>query len=176
MCHAVSISPDYDDSGAHTKRQTIVVAPKTKAGIRSIHVPPVVTDALRDWKQYIDEKKPDHSEYIFCSTKTGQLRTYNAFRTSFRKFLIRNGLDNCGISLHNFRHTAATILLENNISPRVVQRILGHADIQTTLGTYSHVMQEVYSDVASALGNIYNETISGTYTPGTHSKSTVNIQ
>jgi integrase len=52
---------------------------------------------------------------------------------------------------HEARHTAATLMLVQGISPRVVQQILGHSTVALTLGTYSHVVQELADDAASAM-------------------------
>jgi integrase len=43
------------------------------------------------------------------------------------------------IRLHDSRHTHASLLLEMNVHPKIVQERLGHASIETTLDTYSHV-------------------------------------
>ena len=64
-----------------------------------------------------------------------------------------------------FRHTFATMLLENGVNPRVVQRIMGHSDIGMTLGTYSHVVPEIFNEVADVLSGIYIDTVAGAYTP-----------
>ena len=57
------------------------------------------------------------------------------------------------------------MLLENGVNPRVVQRLMGHSDIGMTLGTYSHVVQEVFNEVADVLGGVYSDTINGVYMP-----------
>jgi hypothetical protein len=43
------------------------------------------------------------------------------------------------VNFHALRHTAATLALEDGISPHVVAAMLGHASIATTLGVYAHV-------------------------------------
>ena len=43
------------------------------------------------------------------------------------------------IRLHDARHTHASIMLKQGIHPKIVQERLGHASIQMTLDTYSHV-------------------------------------
>ena len=43
------------------------------------------------------------------------------------------------IRLHDARHTHATLMLKSGIHPKIVQERLGHASIQITLDTYSHV-------------------------------------
>ncbi len=61
--------------------------------------------------------------------------------------------DACGMTLwakaiprkmnfHDLRHSCATILLRAGVSPAVVQRIIRHANINTTIGTYGHLLVE----------------------------------
>jgi integrase len=134
-------------------KNTIVSEPKTSSGFRTLVAPQQVLDALRDWKTYIDQRVPNHSNYVFCSTRTGELRTYQGFRSSFIHFLERNELDH--ITLHMFRHTYATMLLEQGVNMVAMQKQLGHADIGTTLGIYSHVMPEVFEQTADTLSRLY---------------------
>jgi integrase len=47
---------------------------------------------------------------------------------------------------HDLRHTCATLLLSQNVNPKIVSEMLGHSSIAITLDTYSHVlptMQEI---------------------------------
>ena len=44
------------------------------------------------------------------------------------------------ITFHALRHTFATRMLEAEVNPKVVQEVLGHADVTLTLNTYSHVV------------------------------------
>lgn len=53
------------------------------------------------------------------------------------KLVRRIGLK--GIRLHDARHTHASLMLKQGVHPRIVQERLGHASIQMTLDTYSHV-------------------------------------
>jgi integrase len=135
-------------------KQTVISEPKTRSGYRTLVAPPQVLDALKEWRAHIDARKPGHSNYVFCSTKTGGLRTYQGFRASFVHFLERNKLPS-DITLHMFRHTHATMLLEQGVNMVAMQKQLGHADIGTTLGTYSHVMPEVYEKTADTLSQLY---------------------
>ena len=53
------------------------------------------------------------------------------------------------IRFHDLRHTHATLMLTAGVHPKVVQERLGHASIQITLDTYSHVMPGMQEDAAT---------------------------
>ena len=52
------------------------------------------------------------------------------------------------IRIHDLRHTCATLLLAQDVHPKVVQEILGHSQISLTLDTYSHVLPHVGREAA----------------------------
>ncbi len=55
------------------------------------------------------------------------------------------------IRFHDLRHTAATLMLQQNIHPKVVQERLGQSDISLTLNTYSHVLPGMQEDAAEKI-------------------------
>jgi integrase len=55
---------------------------------------------------------------------------------------------------HDLRHTCASFLLAQGVSPRVVMEILGHSQISLTLDTYSHVLPAVQGDALAGLSKI----------------------
>lgn len=65
--------------------------------------------------------------------------------------------------LHDGRHTHASILLKQNVHPKVVQERLGHASISTTLDLYSHVVPGLQEAAArrfdEALSPEYNKMV-----------------
>ena len=66
-------------------------------------------------------------------------------------------MDRAGItkrmSCHTFRHSFATHMLENGVNIRVVQELMGHADVKTT-EVYTHVMEKDICAVLSPLDNL----------------------
>ncbi|WP_336619803.1 tyrosine-type recombinase/integrase, partial [Lactobacillus iners] len=45
--------------------------------------------------------------------------------------------------MHGFRHTFATLLIENTtVKPKIVQMLLGHSDIRITLDIYTHITKK----------------------------------
>ncbi len=57
---------------------------------------------------------------------------------------------------HDLRHTAATLMLEQGVHPKVVQERLGHSDITLTLNTYSHVLPSMQESAAEKMGALLN--------------------
>ena len=103
--------------------------------------------------------------FVFLSTRTMGMRTYSGFRASYRHFLERNGFEAKRLNLHRYRHTYASMLLEQEINPKIVQKLLGHRDVSTTLGVYSHVVPEVFSGVTAAVNDASKNLLAGTYAP-----------
>jgi integrase len=164
---AITKSYEYDEEGKLTGNESIVGDTKTQCSIRKIKVSEVVITILRDWQKTL----PDHvrksvkhdvlsSECVVFPNNLGKMRTYNGFRSTYRRFMDKNGLGD--YSLHSYRHTFSTILLEENVNPKVVQKLLGHSDIETTLGTYSHVLPEVFDGVAGIVSKVHIDMMSGT--------------
>lgn len=57
-------------------------------------------------------------------------------------------------NFHSLRHTHATRLIEAGVSPKVVQTRLGHADIQTTLQTYTHTTDSMEQDAVESFEEV----------------------
>ena len=55
---------------------------------------------------------------------------------------------------HDLRHGAASLLLAQGVSPRVIQDMLGHSTITTTMSVYAHVIPELQRDAAARMDAI----------------------
>ena len=78
-------------------------------------------------------------------------RSVSRVRKQFQKLLVDAGLPH--MRFHDLRHSAATIFMSWGVPAKVVQEILGHANISMTLGIYSHVLPGMQDD---AMGKWYD--------------------
>ena len=72
-----------------------------------------------------------------------------ALTHAFARLIRASGLTR--VRLHDLRHGHATHLLAANTHPKVVQERLGHATIQLTMDTYSHVMPSMQEGAADTI-------------------------
>ena len=96
-------------------------------------------EALDAWLQIRDAAGctgPDR-DALFLSQKHGRM-SVSAIQRMVDSRLRKAGLDADAISTHKLRHTAATLMLRGGADIRVIQEVLGHADLSTTQ-IYTHV-------------------------------------
>jgi integrase len=131
--------------------------PKSKAGRRVIVLGKSTIDLLRRQMetQQIERQfaGDDWQEFglIFASTIGTPTELRNLFR-EFKSIAAAAGLPE--IRFHDLRHTAATLMLSQNIHPKVVQERLGHSDISLTLNTYSHVLPGMQEEAADKIDDL----------------------
>src|SRR5439155_21406158 len=95
----------------------------------------------------------DHG-LVFC-TKQGKLLDPTYMLVMFKKLLQDVGLPR--MRFHDLRHSAATLLLAMGVHVKVVQELLGHSNITTTLNTYSHVLPSLQQDAMDKLSNLFDQ-------------------
>jgi len=77
------------------------------------------------------------------------MRRNNPHRRSYKPLLKKAGLPD--IRLYDLRHTCATLMLYGKVHPKVVQELLGHANVTVTLDTYSHVLPNMQGQAAETM-------------------------
>jgi integrase len=74
----------------------------------------------------------------------------NLVKRSFKPLLERAGLPK-KIRFHDLRHTCATLLFGRGVHPKIVQELLGHANIALTLDVYSHYLPSIGDQALGAM-------------------------
>ena len=92
--------------------------------------------------------------FVF-STSEGKPLDGTAITKQFHCHLERAGL--AQRRFHDLRHSCATLLLVQGVSPRVVMDVLGHSQIGLTMNTYSHVIPELRREAADRMDQLLAE-------------------
>jgi len=121
--------------------------PKTAKSRRTLPLPEVALQALRDHRQQ-QAAVPVSGAYIFCQADGQPLHPTTA-RRALQTVLRDAGLP--AMPFHALRRTAASLLLAQGTHPRVVMELLGHSTIALTMNTYSHVIPALEREAADQM-------------------------
>ena len=132
-----------------------------KEGVANVYLP----NALD--KKYPNAGKTWEWQYVFPSKtlssdpRSGEIRRHHMHASGLQKAikLAKNkvGIDK-RVTSHTLRHSFATHLLEAGTNIRVVQKLLGHADVKTT-EIYTHVLQQNLNNVVSPLEALFGKDV-----------------
>jgi integrase len=125
---------------------------KSAKGRRRIDLSRYTMDALHEHRNRMLAEGRVGGPF-FCDTKGGHLRRSNFLRDSFEQIIARAKLPT--VRFHDLRHTCATLLLLADVNVKVVSERLGHAKIQITLDTYSHVLPTMQKAAADKLNQMF---------------------
>jgi integrase len=138
-------------------RKLVLVPPKTAKSRRTLVMPPLIVDSLRDHeKRQVAEKiwagsKWEETGLVFANRSGGPTQARRVI-DQFHGVLEKAGMRR--LRFHDLRHSCATLLLVQGVSPRVVMEVLGHSEIALTMNAYSHVVPELQRQAAERMQSI----------------------
>lgn len=136
----VTINKSY----ARLYRKDLIQTPKTPKSRRTVTLPLFLCDMVRDFADNLCNCQP--TDRMFPVTK------------SFLTYEMRRGCKKSGVKrirLHDLRHSHASLLIEQGISPLLISERLGHEKVQTTLHIYSHLYPNKHEEVADKLQELH---------------------
>ena len=110
---------------------------------------PVGDEAIKWINRYLEEARPKllkqkRSNYLFLNFHGNNLTRQGVWKNL--KAEVRKAGIQKNITPHTLRHSFATHILENGADLRIVQELLGHADISTTQ-IYTHLSNKQLADI-----------------------------
>lgn len=130
---------------------------KTGTGRRTINLDPRTVGVLRTWRKAALAERmlvgPAFADNDLVFPRPDGTPTHpDAFSQTFDRAVIR--LDLPRVSLHDLRHTHATLLLRAGVPVKVVSERLGHANPAFTLTVYQHVLPGMQEKAATLFSEL----------------------
>jgi integrase len=144
---------------------------KSKSGYRDVPMPPMVANALREWKLVC----PRGDLGLVFPTGVGKVESHsNIVQRGFEPIQVTAGITErvpvlneagqptitnagepvmCDVAkygLHALRHACASLWIEQGMNPKRIQKLMGHATIQMTFDTYGHLFTDNDADQRAA--------------------------
>jgi integrase len=130
--------------------------PKSKASKAPVPMHPLLAGFMKGWHQTTPYSQP--GDWIFASTRlkgkqprSASILVEDYVRPAAIKVGILTADDPRRFGFHNLRHSLASFLVSVGTNPKVVQGLLRHSDVHTTLQLYS---QSVSADRLAAQGTM----------------------
>jgi integrase len=153
---------DFEASRLAVRRTLVTVAyqvrwsePKTAASRRVVALDPGTVAALRAHRaRQLEERLAVGSGYLdqelVFADVAGEPLHPDTVTKHFDRLVARAGVPR--IRLHDCRHTAATVMLEQGVPLKAVTERLGHSSTQITSDLYQHVGETMQEEAAAKLG------------------------
>ena len=129
-----------------------IVGPcKTESSQKSVPLHPLVADALVQWSDCTPYRRPE--DWVFASRHSDGAQPYWG-QTILRKYL-RPAARKLGIETqfgwHTFRHTYSTLLRSAGTEFKVMQELLRHSTIRSTLDLYTQAITSAKQNAQAAV-------------------------
>ena len=133
-------------------------SPKTKTSERTISMPDLLIDKLKEYKTWYDERKKVMGDLwekhnMIVVSDEGKPIEPGLYRIWFQKISARAGLKR--ITLHGLRHTHVSLLIASGVDIKTVSVRVGHAKTSTTSDIYSHFIKANDSKASQTIDKIF---------------------
>ena len=129
---------------------------KTRSARRNIDLDTRTVEVLLDWQQHQAEELGGHDQGGPVFTKTdGTVLHPHALSQAFDRAVAKTTLPK--ITIHDLRHTHATLLIKEGVPLKVVSERLGHSSPAFTMATYQHVVPGMQADAANTFAALLEQ-------------------
>ncbi|MBQ7140145.1 MAG: site-specific integrase [Bacilli bacterium] len=146
----ISITKQAVTHGSETCSNYELTKPKTE---KSNRVLPIADILFEDLKKLYEEQK-QYAEFNDEWFIFGNYIPITFYQMRHKNVEIAKSANIKRIRLHDFRHSCASLLINNNANIAVVSQFLGHSSIEETLDTYTHMFKDKLYDAVNTINKL----------------------
>lgn len=154
-------------SKSYNFKKNCIKPPKSEAGNRTVPIPDVLCDYLKEYR-----KTQGKGKILVALSAQGKQMTESAWKRMLESYLVQLNYQYGTFThkqnlfapeklpmviepftWHCLRHTYATILYDAGVDVLTAKDLLGHEDVKTTLGIYTHLSEEKKQNDISKLNS-----------------------
>ncbi|MDD5888067.1 MAG: site-specific integrase [bacterium] len=127
-----------------------ITTPKTKSSRRTVPMPDVLVNYLLKLKEQC------HNYYGF-NDKWFVFGDINPLHPDLLRRRKNDNAKKAGVKqirIHDFRHSCASLLINNGANITLVAKYLGHTKVDETLNTYSHMFKNKLDDIVNLINDL----------------------
>ena len=143
------------------KKKFVITSPKTKSSVRNLPMPSIL---VNDFKELYNKATSmygfNNNWYVFgIDEPIGPSPIRTRKNRNCRLAKVKQ------IRTHDFRHSCASLLINNGANITLVAKYLGHTKIDETLNTYSHMYKNKLDDIINIIDNLNIEYVNNNTQP-----------
>ena len=163
MIYIVNVNIDFERKTLSVRKQITdrcgtvkkfkFVVPKTQNSIRTLKIPEILVNSLKKAKLEAKQLNGFNENYFVAgdafpisSNALADCKNANCEKAGVKQ-----------IRIHDFRHSCASLLINNGANITLVAKYLGHSKIDETLNTYSHMFRSVLDNVVDTINKLDNK-------------------
>lgn len=154
------VADGVDEKGRY-RTKVVLLEPKTAASKRIIPITSQLVDILEHHRERQEKYKKEAVDFYnseldlvfanYLGDFMSEREVLRGFYTVLDKYEIPR------VRFHDLRHTYASLLMESETDSKVIQELLGHSSISTTLDIYTHLKMEQKRNSVDKMAGMFVE-------------------
>ena len=146
----LSVKKNITNVNGGDDKNWLLTIPKTKSSVRTIPISKVLYNNLIKYKEVQKNNYGFNEKWYVIGDK--EPISQNTLRNKHIHYTKESELKH--IRIHDFRHSCASLLINNGASIMIVAKYLGHTKIDETLNTYSHLFKNKLDEIVNTNDNL----------------------
>jgi integrase len=148
---------EVDEETGRRRGRLVAKNLKTEASATTVHIPPLVWEALEQHHAEQKEKREKAKVWVDAdlvfTTHIGTMLEPRNMNRAWHAVCDRSGIGR-RVRIHDLRHAMGSLLFDAGVPLKVIQKVLRHTRLATTADIYTHVFDEARRDASDQMNDV----------------------